>query len=122
MSENVLLGLQLTVYGMGLVFLLLGVLWAIVTLMLRLDRAAAPAPAPEPGPPQPPTAVPAQPAPGQPSPELLAAITVAVLAHRAIRRRQAAPAMRSHPPGSQPSRWLALGRGQQTRGWQPPKR
>jgi sodium pump decarboxylase gamma subunit len=120
MSEKILIGLQLTVYGMGLVFLLLGALWAIVTVMLRLDRVAAPA-AP-PAPPERPVALPALPLAGQPAPELLAAITVAVLAHRAIRRRQAAPAMRSHPPGSLPNRWVALGRGQQTRGWQPPKR
>lgn len=32
-------GLQITVLGMGLVFLLLAVLWGLLTLLLRLDNA-----------------------------------------------------------------------------------
>jgi len=53
-------------------------------------------------------------------PELVAAITVAVLTHKMIRRRQAAPAMRSYWPGSllYASRWVATGRGRQNRSWQ----
>lgn len=118
MSANVLIGLQLTIYGMGLVFLLLAVLWGLIALLGRLDRMARPEPEALPAPARPPAAT----APPPLAPELLAAITVAVLAHRAIRRGQAAPAMRSHPPGTLPSRWLVVGRGQQIDSWQPPKR
>jgi hypothetical protein len=52
-------------------------------------------------------------------PDLLAAITVAVVTHRATRRREAAPAMRSYWPGSllYASRWVAAGRARQNYGW-----
>ena len=45
--------------------------------------------------------------------ELIAAITVATLTHRAHRRREAAPAMRSYWPGSllYASRWVGAGLG-----------
>lgn len=48
--------------------------------------------------------------------DAVAAITVAVLTHREVRRNEAAPAMRSHQPGSHlyASRWVAVGRGQQS--------
>lgn len=44
--------------------------------------------------------------------DLLAAITVAVVRHAELRRRQAAPETRSVPPGAQlrHSRWVSLGR------------
>jgi hypothetical protein len=53
-------------------------------------------------------------------PALLAAIVTAALAHRAHLRREAAPAMRSHWPGSQlyASRWVAAGRTRQNQSWQ----
>ena len=52
--------------------------------------------------------------------ELVAAILVATLTHRAHRRREAAPVMRSYWPGSllYASRWLASGRARQNRNWQ----
>jgi hypothetical protein len=58
------------------------------------------------------------------APELLTAITVAVLTHRSVQRKQAAPAMRSYWPGSIlfASRWVAAGRHQQTQSWRPGKR
>ena len=34
-------GIQLTIYGMGLVFLLLMALWGMMSLLLRLDRPPA---------------------------------------------------------------------------------
>ena len=34
-------GIQLTIYGMGLVFLLLIALWGMMSLLLRLDRPPA---------------------------------------------------------------------------------
>ncbi len=115
-------GLQLTVVGMGLVFLLLALLWLLLTVLLRLDRApAAPAPAPAApaGSPAPAaTAPPVVPAP------LLTAVGMAVLVHRAVRRKQAAPFMRSHWPGSllYASRWVAAGRHLQNRAWHPKPR
>jgi Na+-transporting methylmalonyl-CoA/oxaloacetate decarboxylase gamma subunit len=36
--ENLGWGLQMTIVGMGLVFLLLALLWGLLTLMLALDR------------------------------------------------------------------------------------
>jgi Na+-transporting methylmalonyl-CoA/oxaloacetate decarboxylase gamma subunit len=109
-------GLQLTAVGMGLVFLLLALLWCVLTLLLRLDRTE-PAPASSEGgrvaavPP----AVPAT---------MLAAIGVAVLIHRAICRKQAAPMMRTHMPGSllYASRWVAGGRHIQNQAWHPRSR
>jgi sodium pump decarboxylase gamma subunit len=116
LAERLTTGLNISVLGMGLVFVLLALLWALLTVMLRLDRQAAR----EPG-----EAV----APGRPDarklvklpPELLSAITVAVFTHQAMLRKQAAPAMRSHWPGSIlfASRWVAAGRHQQTQSWNP---
>ena len=113
--ENLLVGLRLTVYGMGIVFLLLGTLAVILGGLVRLDRPpAAPgakAPAARPG-----AATAAQ---AGPDPALLAAIMIAVRAHIRVRRKQAAPAMRSHQPGTLPSRWVASGRTRQNRSWAP---
>ena len=109
--ENLLVGLRLTVYGMGIVFLLLGVLAVIIGGLVRLDRPRA-------------TEARADKAPSAaraagPDPALLAAIMIAVRAHIRVRRKQAAPAMRSHQPGTLPSRWVASGRTRQNRSWAP---
>jgi len=112
--ENLLVGLRLTGYGMGIVFLLLGVLALILAGLVRLDRPkprepraekvrSAASPAAEAG----------------CDPETLAAIMIAVRAHIRVRRKQAAPAMRSHQPGTLPSRWVASGRTRQNRSWAP---
>jgi Na+-transporting methylmalonyl-CoA/oxaloacetate decarboxylase gamma subunit len=110
-------GLQITVLGMGLVFGLLALLWGLLVVAARLDAPAAvpaagaalgtgPAPAD-------PTAA----QPSAPSAPLVAAITVAVLAHHALRRAEAAPSMRTNWPGSllHASRWVASGRMRQNR-------
>lgn len=139
-------GLQITVWGMGLVFGLLGLLWALLALVGRLEARAAPKPPVVPGPRAAPTApaVPAPPPPVTPSlviaasddgrppamrvrgqgaenlsPDEAAAIATAVVAHIANRRRQAAPEMRSYWPGSLlfASRWVVAGRTRQTRGY-----
>jgi hypothetical protein len=55
-------------------------------------------------------------------PEMLAAVMVAVRMHRRIRRKQAAPAMRTHQPGTLPSRWIGSGRVAQTQNWHPRRR
>ena len=39
--DNLTWGLQMTVLGMGLVFGLLALLWGLLTLVLRLDKAPA---------------------------------------------------------------------------------
>ena len=115
------IGASLTLYGMGLVFLLLAVLWALIALMVRLDQGEAVPEAETPGV----EAVPgdaALPAPtGAPalSAEVLAAVVIACRAHRMSRRQQAAPEMRTHEPGSLPSRWVGSGRTRQNRSWAP---
>jgi Na+-transporting methylmalonyl-CoA/oxaloacetate decarboxylase gamma subunit len=124
MSEIFETGLGITLMGMGLVFGLLVLLWGLMALLLRLDRTK-----PEPAPCS--TAAPGtsrQPSHGEPvlasasadlNPTLRAAIMIAALQHRAVRRQQAAPAMRSYWPGSllYSSRWVAAGRMRQNRSW-----
>ena len=116
--DNLMWGLQITGLGMGLVFGLLALLWGLLTVVLRLDRAPA-ATAPEPDAPSI-VATPAPAAAHDMDPELLAAIVVATHLHRAVRRQEAAPVMRSYWPGSQlyASRWLGTGRARQNHSWQ----
>ncbi|RPJ70807.1 MAG: sodium pump decarboxylase subunit gamma [Acidobacteria bacterium] len=115
-------GFELTVYGMGLVFLLLAVLWGLIAMLLRFDTPEAVVEATEPlagaGAPVPDgrTAMLAGDAAGL-EPELLAAVVIACRAHRMARRKQAAPEMRTHVPGSLPSRWIGTGRTRQNRSW-----
>lgn len=106
------IGLKLTIYGMGLVFMLLAILWGLISLLIRFDVPTAPAPAVE---------VPAiEAAPvAAIEPSLLAAIVIACRAHRMARRQRAAPEMRMHEPGSLPSRWVGVGRTRQNRSWTP---
>lgn len=118
-------GLSLTVVGMGTVFGLLILLMGVLLLLGRLDRHAGEIEA---------EAVPAsavQPVEAAPdaedrsadaggmSADLLAAIALAVTTHAQACRREAAPVMRRHQPGSQldASRWVATGRGAQTQPW-----
>jgi sodium pump decarboxylase gamma subunit len=112
--ENLLVGLRLTFYGMGIVFLLLGVLAVIIGGLVRLDRPKARESRAERVP-----SAGARATESGPDPALLAAIMIAVRAHIRVRRKQAAPAMRSHQPGTLPSRWVASGRTRQNRSWAP---
>lgn len=107
MDESFRLALQLAVVGMGTVILGLGVVWALIKLLVALDRP----------PPPPAQSAPAHPVEADMDPALLTAIAVAIITHEAVRRKQAAPAMRTHWPGSQPSRWLIVGRSRQNRTW-----
>ena len=119
--ENLSWGLSMTAVGMGLVFAMLALLWGLLTLVLRLDRpAAVPAPvasaqqdaaAPMSGDDAPDDGI---------APEVIAAITIATLAHVSARRREAAPLMRSSSPGSLlfASRWVTTGRARQNQTWQ----
>jgi Na+-transporting methylmalonyl-CoA/oxaloacetate decarboxylase gamma subunit len=130
--DNLGWGLQITVLGMGIVFSLLALLWGVLTLVMRFDRPAA-----RPGAAPPDTdaamarggAVRGLPS-GMPplsvhrvdgmDADLVAAIVVATLVHKAKRRQEAAPAMRTYWPGSllYASRWLASGRMRQNMSWQ----
>ena len=123
--SDLIWGLQMTMLGMGLVFGLLGLLWGLLTLVLRFDKAPEPAaaasrPAAEPTA----SATTDEVSPATTAqdldPQLVAAIMVATLAHRAISRREAAPAMRSYWPGSllYASRWVGAGRSRQNNSWQ----
>ena len=129
--DNLIWGLEMTVLGMGLVFGLLALLWGLLTIVQRLDTQPAAAVAVPAGPAAAAetaeTAETAEAAPAVRVPasvqgmdaELVAAIVAATLAHRALRRREAAPVMRSYLPGSQlhVSRWVTTGRAMQTRHW-----
>jgi len=129
--ENLAWGLQMTVLGMGLVFGLLALLWGLLAVALRLDTAsvlpiadessaAVVASAAQTGGDAPGTGVAPTILVDGIEADLVAAITVAVLTHRAVRRREAAPVMRSYWPGSMlyASRWVAIGRSRQNHGWQ----
>lgn len=119
--ENLGWGLQISVLGMGLVFALLALLWGLLTLVARWDRApaadAAGASATGATPPAAAAGGTEAAASGDIDPALVAAITVAVLSHSAMRRHEAAPAMRAYWPGSllHASRWVASGRLRQNR-------
>ena len=114
-------GLYLAAVGMGTVFGVLLVLMRVLKLIGRLDRPASKrrriAPAPDVGAEL--AAAPDRTDVDGLSPELIAAITVAVVTHARVRRSQAAPAMRRVAPGSQlfASRWVAVGRGYQNQPW-----
>ena len=132
--ENLGWGLQMTVLGMGIVFALLALLWGLLHLVLKLERGDGEA---EPLSPEASIdhtehiAAVADDAIGRQTPvaptvqgmdaHLVAAIMVATLTHREVRRLEAAPAMRSAWPGSQlyASRWVTAGRTRQNRSWQP---
>jgi len=125
MTDDLIWGLRTAVLGMGLVFSLLALLWGVLTIVLRLDRRPADAAAA--GATASAIEVATGPAAGSArataqgmDAELVAAIVVATLAHRALRRREAAPAMRSYWPGSllYASRWVAAGRARQNHSWQ----
>ncbi len=126
-------GLQMTVLGMGIVFALLALLWALLVVVLRFDKEEAPAaaagelPEAETGAAAAESEVAAAAeavAAGVPQvngmdADLVAAMMVAVLTHKGVRRHEAAPVMRSYWPGSllYASRWVASGRARQNRIW-----
>jgi glutaconyl-CoA/methylmalonyl-CoA decarboxylase subunit delta len=98
-------GLEITALGMGLVFALLALLWLLLTLVLKFDRAEAG-----------PAAAPPVQAEAPLDGALLAAIGIAVLRHRS---GAAVPELRRHSPGSllYASRWVATGRVRQNHSW-----
>ena len=108
--ENLGWGLQMTVVGMGLVFLLLALLWGLLTLMLALDRDPGVTHDVEPVDRTAPKTDDKLPA------DLVAAITTAVLKHRSTLRRGRTPPSNDDAAGS---RWVATGRTRQNTSWQP---
>ena len=129
--ENLEWGLKMTVLGMGLVFALLGLLWALLTVVLILDKEPkAPMSEQETHAEAERIAAVADDAVGAQVPErptvngmpadLVAAILVATMKHKLTLRREAAPMMRTYWPGSQlfASRWVAAGRTRQNTTWQ----
>jgi len=116
--DNLGFGLQVTALGLGIVFGLLIVLWLLLTLALRFENRSGRAAA------TPPAEIVTIRATGADvprtlDPQLVAAITVAIVRHADARRRQAAPAMRTYWPGSLlfASRWVASGRMRQGQSW-----
>ncbi len=115
-------GIQITIYGMGLVFALLALLWGLLALLVWLDgRRRAPAATPAGATPalEEVTAAPGVRVRGagvaELAPEALAAIAVAVLAHESEERPrelETAPGQPEGPAGV--NRWVAAGRIRQT--------
>lgn len=120
LTERLMAGVNISILGMGLVFLLLALLWGLLIVLLRLDREPPSDEITGSGRIDRPAAV----TPRGMAPDLFAAIGVAVLTHQSVLRKQAAPSMRSHWPGSIlfASRWVSAGRHQQTQNWRPGKR
>ncbi len=114
--ENLGWGLSITALGMGLVLGLLAILWGLLVVAMRLDTPPASAPADEA---TVTNAVEQPPEANGMDPDLVAAVLVATLAHKAWRRQEAAPLMRSYWPGSllYASRWVGAGRVRQTNNW-----
>ncbi len=92
--ENLAWGLQMTVLGMGLVFLLLALLWGLLTLALALDRT------PET------TLTPHEDKQTDLPADLVAAISIAVLKHRSTLRLARGSTANEDATAS---RWVATG-------------
>ncbi|MDR2508187.1 MAG: OadG family protein [Candidatus Accumulibacter sp.] len=113
-------GLKMTVIGMGLVFCMLGVLWALLTVILALDKpdeeeeeapAASEASEEE--------AAPASQSASAGLPaDLVSAIAIAVTKHAAALQGGGASIVRTTWSGQQ-SNWVAAGRSRQTNTWTP---
>ena len=99
-----LIGLQLTVYGTALVFLVLAFLWGVMVLLIRVDRSAPLA-----------TDTSSQEPTRSLSVREYAAVSLAVLLHKRLFPRGAA---REGPLQRSPL-WLSSGRAYQLRPWEP---
>ena len=121
--------------GLALYVLLAGLLWGLIARLLKLSeqqmRARIASEARQAQPAATGQAEAGQAEAGQAEagaqaadlpPDMLAAVMVAVRMHRRIRRKQAAPAMRTHQPGTLPSRWIGAGRASQNLSWHPRRR
>lgn len=144
--DNLPFGAQLTLVGMGTVFAILAALMGLLVVLVRLDRRTKITYAGDDSSAGDVTRTGAtrvgagdywHPATRDPALEAadliaiedldaksLAAVAVAVITHVEVRRREAAPAMRTNQPGTPPTtgRWLATGRGRQLRTTSSPRR
>ncbi len=113
--DDIGFGLWITAIGMGSVFALLILLMIVLKVIGWTDRRESAEEATG----ATPVAVAPVPPPEGLSEDEVTAIAVAVITHARIRRLQAAPAMRTHEPGSQlfASRWVSIGRGYQNQPW-----
>jgi Na+-transporting methylmalonyl-CoA/oxaloacetate decarboxylase gamma subunit len=101
-------GAELTASGLSLVFLVLALLWAVIVLLVRLDRGTMPVAA----------AVQPAEAAAELDPERLAAVMIAVRAHLRATRAHPKP---HRPGGGSRSQWASTGRERQTHHWPPPR-
>ncbi len=116
MNADVRFGLSLMLYGMGLVFLILALLWVVITLFQRIDRALRPAAAPETAPESP------TPPESRPQPAELAAMAAAIHRFRQEQAQPPAPPLTAPPPRGSSERWLLAGRARQLRPYMPSRR
>jgi hypothetical protein len=89
--------LLITAIGISLVFSTLILLWGVMAALTRILGVK-----------------PVPPLEQNRQNEKIAAIMVALDLYQTEMRREAAPLVREHRPGSLPSRWVAIGRGRQT--------
>ena len=121
-------GLQMTVLGMGLVFTLLAILWALLKLVLVLDKGDEEE-APQATPQAPAEAAqsavaeeaqaPAIPTVNGMAADLVAAIPIPPMRHKKTPPVGAPPIIRTGQPRGHASRWAAAGRVRQTNTWNP---
>ncbi len=111
------IGVQLTIFGMGLVFLLLAIMALLIKLLLRSDSMQ-----PEPSEAEEEEKIAPAPLAAGLDADSMAAIIIAVTRHCTVCRKEAAPVMRQHQPGTLPSRWVSVGRSLQNVSWQPGRR
>ena len=108
--ENLDWGIKMTVLGMGLVFALLALLWALLTVILMLDKEEEEQEEAGAGSDEPQAA-------GSLTADLVSAIVAATLKHKKTLRGGAASLTQTSWSGSQSSLWLAAGRARQTNNW-----
>ncbi len=100
----------ISIIGIGLVFITLLLLWGIMAALTRLLQVRAAPPGAKVATLVSPTAE------ADDHNAKIAAIMVALDLYQTEMRREAAPPVREHRPGTLPSRWVAIGRGRQVEG------
>lgn len=100
----------ISLIGISLVFVTLLLLWGIMAALTRLLQVRAAPPGAKVATLVSPTAE------ADDHNAKIAAIMVALDLYQTEMRREAAPPVREHRPGTLPSRWVAIGRGRQVEG------
>ena len=123
MSDDLIFGFKLMIFGMGLVFLILALLWGVIAIFQQIDRRVL---AREDEKAQQAAAATARAnASADIPPDLMAAIVVALNQYRQELKQGASATRRSPPltdiqPGQ--ARWVAVGRAYQLRSNVVPRR